>query len=172
MFAHFKSALCVSSRHNAVQPAKVHLQHLDGFLLIETRSCGGHIVPWSPPAWGDGGVLPGKITVLECGQRSLCRFGVHDRVNGLQGCGYGLAALVAGKAHGMAQSVDDVRLTPASGERPLQWPAEDRQRHEDRLVRHCLVAADIDPDRVHQHERMPCLIMHTFCDPKTRIPLY
>lgn len=31
---------------------------------------------------------------------------------------------------------------------------QDRQRHEDRLVRHCAVAANIDADRVHEHDRI------------------
>ena len=30
---------------------------------------------------------------------------------------------------------------------------QDSQRHEDRLVRHCAVAANIDADRVHEHDR-------------------
>lgn len=49
----------------------------------------------------------GQITLFELGQRDLC---ISRRVDRLQRCGDRFAVLVAGKAHGMAQEMDDTGL--------------------------------------------------------------
>ena len=47
--------------------------------------------------------------------RRLCRLGIHGRVDPLEHRCHGLAVLVAGEAHGVAQQVHDTGLTWAWG---------------------------------------------------------